>query len=66
MPPPQYPPAHGSTPPPTCRYGSWGVCFTYGIWFGVCGLAALGHTYQNDEAIRRACRCALSTRFLTV
>lgn len=37
------------------RYGSWGVCFTYGCWFGCCGLAALGHTCQSDDALRRCC-----------
>lgn len=35
-------------------YGSWAVCFTYGMWFGVSGLAALGHDYFGDEAVRRA------------
>ncbi|GLI71700.1 hypothetical protein VaNZ11_017006 [Volvox africanus] len=36
-------------------YGSWGVCFTYGCWFGVTGLTALGHNYHNDSAVRRCC-----------
>ncbi len=31
------------------------MCFTYGCWFGCCGLAALGHTCQSDDALRRCC-----------
>ncbi|XP_072953251.1 cycloartenol synthase-like [Typha angustifolia] len=32
-------------------YGSWGICFTYGIWFGVKGLVAAGRTYENSSCI---------------
>uniref|UniRef100_F7DV81 Terpene cyclase/mutase family member n=1 Tax=Monodelphis domestica TaxID=13616 RepID=F7DV81_MONDO len=28
--------------------GSWGVCFTYGTWFGLEALACMGHTYGAD------------------
>ncbi|KAI3839106.1 hypothetical protein MKW92_035029 [Papaver armeniacum] len=41
-------------------YGSWGVCFTYGTWFGVKGLVAAGKTYETSPAIRRACNFLLS------
>ncbi|KAJ8753210.1 hypothetical protein K2173_017805 [Erythroxylum novogranatense] len=41
-------------------YGSWGVCFTYGTWFGVKGLVAAGKTYQNNYSIRKACNFLLS------
>ncbi|GJN18969.1 hypothetical protein PR202_gb06192 [Eleusine coracana subsp. coracana] len=41
-------------------YGSWAVCFTYGIWFGVKGLIAAGRTFQNSPAIRKACDFLLS------
>lgn len=34
--------------------GSWGVCFTYGTWFGVSGLLAAGASL-DDPAIARAC-----------
>ncbi len=34
--------------------GSWGVCFTYGTWFGVSGLLAAG-VPSSDPAVRRAC-----------
>jgi lanosterol synthase len=34
--------------------GSWGVCFTYGTWFGVRGLLAAG-AENSDPALRRAC-----------
>lgn len=29
------------------------MCFTYACWFGVSGLAALGHSYATDDAVRR-------------
>ncbi|KAJ4844509.1 hypothetical protein Tsubulata_006351 [Turnera subulata] len=34
-------------------YGNWGVCFTYGTWFALGGLAAAGKTYNNCAAMRR-------------
>jgi len=34
--------------------GSWGVCFTYGTWFGVTGLRAAGAA-ADDPAIASAC-----------
>ncbi|MDX2091954.1 MAG: prenyltransferase/squalene oxidase repeat-containing protein [Kofleriaceae bacterium] len=34
--------------------GSWGVCFTYGTWFGITGLRAAGAS-PDDPAIARAC-----------
>lgn len=36
-------------------YGSWAVCFTYGTWFALDALAAVGETYTNSEAVKRAC-----------
>ncbi|KAJ4839943.1 Cycloartenol synthase 2 [Turnera subulata] len=41
-------------------YGSWGVCFTYGTWFGVKGLVAAGRTYHNSFSVRKACEFLLS------
>ncbi|KAK2992166.1 hypothetical protein RJ640_016939 [Escallonia rubra] len=41
-------------------YGSWGVCFTYGTWFGVKGLVAAGRNYSNCSSIRKACDFLLS------
>ncbi|KAJ4809906.1 Terpene cyclase/mutase family member [Rhynchospora pubera] len=41
-------------------YGSWAVCFTYGIWFGVKGLIAAGKTYESCGSIRKACDFLLS------
>ncbi|KAF2290082.1 hypothetical protein GH714_001845 [Hevea brasiliensis] len=35
------------------RYGNWGICFLYGTWFGLGGLAAAGKTYNNCAAIRK-------------
>ncbi|XP_044888607.1 lanosterol synthase-like isoform X2 [Mauremys mutica] len=43
--------------------GSWGVCFTYGTWFGLEAFACLEHTYQNGAACRevaQACRFLVS------
>ncbi|XP_037492224.1 lupeol synthase-like [Jatropha curcas] len=34
-------------------YGNWGICFTYGTWFALRGLAAAGKTYYNCSAVRR-------------
>ncbi|ONK70622.1 uncharacterized protein A4U43_C05F35660 [Asparagus officinalis] len=41
-------------------YGSWGICYTYGTWFGVEGLVASGKTYDTSSSIRRACHFLLS------
>ncbi|KAJ4725479.1 Terpene cyclase/mutase family member [Melia azedarach] len=35
-------------------YGNWGVCFTYGTWFALGGLAAAGRTYNNSPIMRKA------------
>ncbi|XP_048390447.1 lanosterol synthase isoform X3 [Stegostoma tigrinum] len=43
--------------------GSWGVCFTYGTWFGLEAFACMGHTHQKGTACRavtRACEFLLS------
>ncbi|KAK7857736.1 cycloartenol synthase [Quercus suber] len=45
---------------PEHMYGSWGVCFTYGGWFGIKGLVAAGRTYKNSFSIRKACNYLLS------
>lgn len=42
------------------RYGSWGVCYTYGTWFGIKGLVAAGKSYENSASIRKACNFLLS------
>ncbi|KAK2982973.1 hypothetical protein RJ640_019251, partial [Escallonia rubra] len=42
------------------KYGSWGVCYTYGTWFGIKGLVDGGRTYQNSNSIRKACDFLLS------
>lgn len=39
--------------------GAWGVCFTYGTWFGIAGLRAAG-AGPEDAAVRRAARFLLS------
>ncbi|GMI86502.1 hypothetical protein HRI_002319400 [Hibiscus trionum] len=41
-------------------YGSWGVCFTYGTWFGVKGLVAAGKSFNNSSSIKKACDFLLS------
>ncbi|GAU13083.1 hypothetical protein TSUD_173830 [Trifolium subterraneum] len=35
-------------------YGSWAICFVYGSWFALGGLAAAGKTYTNCAAICKA------------
>ncbi|KAI8001537.1 Beta-amyrin synthase [Camellia lanceoleosa] len=34
-------------------YGYWGICFIYGTFFVLGGLASTGMTYNNSQAIRR-------------
>ncbi|KAL5769101.1 hypothetical protein ACOSQ2_015884 [Xanthoceras sorbifolium] len=41
-------------------YGCWGICYTYGTWFAVEGLAAAGKNYNNSPALRKACDFLLS------
>ncbi|CAJ2665194.1 unnamed protein product [Trifolium pratense] len=41
-------------------YGSWGICFTYGTWFGIKGLIAAGKRYKDSKSIRKACEFLLS------
>ncbi|TYH56487.1 hypothetical protein ES332_D08G022700v1 [Gossypium tomentosum] len=41
-------------------YGSWGVCFTYGTWFGVKGLVAARKNFNNSSSIQKACNFLLS------
>lgn len=41
-------------------YGSWGICYTYGTWFGIKGLVACGKSYRNSVSIRKACDFLLS------
>ncbi|KAK1361091.1 Terpene cyclase/mutase family member [Heracleum sosnowskyi] len=41
-------------------YGSWGVCFTYGAWFGIKGLVAAGRSFASCSSIRKACDFLLS------
>ncbi|RVX03727.1 Beta-amyrin synthase [Vitis vinifera] len=43
-------------------YGNWGVCFTYGSWFALGGLAAAGRTYHNCLAIGRAAEFLLKSQ----
>ncbi|XP_037832152.1 lanosterol synthase-like isoform X2 [Kryptolebias marmoratus] len=38
--------------------GSWGVCFTYGTWFGLEAFACMDHTYENEDVpdeVQKAC-----------
>lgn len=39
--------------------GSWGICFTYGTWFGIEGLKAAGFRAKSPE-IQRACAFLIS------
>ncbi|XP_071328727.1 lanosterol synthase [Trachinotus anak] len=42
--------------------GSWGVCFTYGIWFGLEAFACMGHIYEDEDVcaeVQKACQFLL-------
>ncbi|KAK3428110.1 hypothetical protein EUGRSUZ_F04226 [Eucalyptus grandis] len=43
-------------------YGCWGVCFIYGSWFALGGLAAAGKTYINCAAMRNGVTFLLRTQ----
>ncbi|KAI3833492.1 hypothetical protein MKW98_024491 [Papaver atlanticum] len=43
-------------------YGNWGICFTYGTWYTLRGLAAVGKNYKNSNTVRKACDFLLSTQ----
>jgi achilleol B synthase len=47
------------------RFGTWGICFTYGTFFGVKGLIASGRTYENSTSLRKACNFLLSKQLST-
>ncbi|XP_013417878.1 lanosterol synthase-like [Lingula anatina] len=43
--------------------GSWGVCFTYGTWFGLEAFAAMGYRYDTENVppeVRKACNFLIS------
>lgn len=44
------------------RYGNWGVCFIYGTWFALAGLAAAGKTYKTSLAMRKGVEFLLRTQ----
>lgn len=41
-------------------FGCWGICYTYGTWFAVEGLAACGQNHHNSPTLRKACQFLLS------
>lgn len=43
-------------------YGSWGVCFTYGTWFGVDALVAAPACDASRQAIQKACSFLLGVQ----
>ncbi|KAI3974428.1 hypothetical protein MKX01_017921 [Papaver californicum] len=43
-------------------YGNWGICFIYGTWFALRGLAAAGKNYHNSLTVHKACEFLLSTQ----
>jgi squalene/oxidosqualene cyclase-like protein len=34
--------------------GNWGICFTYGTWFGICGLLGAGAKAEDPAIVRAA------------
>jgi achilleol B synthase len=47
------------------RFGTWGICFTYGTLFAVKGLIACGRTYEDSPSISKACNFLLSKQLST-
>ncbi|KAK6263743.1 hypothetical protein SCA6_019177 [Theobroma cacao] len=43
-------------------YGGWGICFMYGTWFALGGLAAAGKNYNNCLAVRNGLDFLLETQ----
>ncbi|XP_065879219.1 beta-amyrin synthase 1-like [Euphorbia lathyris] len=41
-------------------YGDWGVCYIYGTYFALRGLAAVGKTCENSKVVRKGCEFLLS------
>ncbi|XP_057520604.1 lupeol synthase-like isoform X2 [Amaranthus tricolor] len=41
-------------------YGCWGICYTYGTWFGVEALVACRKNCYNSVALRKACNFLIS------
>ncbi|PWZ01644.1 putative lanosterol synthase [Testicularia cyperi] len=41
-------------------FGSWAICFTYATMFAVESLSLAGHTYENSDALKRACDFLIS------
>ncbi|XP_051128402.1 dammarenediol II synthase-like isoform X5 [Andrographis paniculata] len=41
-------------------YGFWGICFIYGTYFVLRGLAGAGQTYENSEAVHKGVKFLLS------
>ncbi|KAF5804686.1 putative lupeol synthase [Helianthus annuus] len=46
---------HDRQNPDGSWHGCWGICYTYGTWFAVCG-----KTYYNSPTLRKACAFLLS------
>ncbi|KAI3859594.1 hypothetical protein MKX03_007613 [Papaver bracteatum] len=43
-------------------YGNWGICFVYGTWFALKGLAAVGKNCDNSLIVLKGCQFLLSTQ----
>ncbi|KAL9346353.1 hypothetical protein Peur_061206 [Populus x canadensis] len=41
-------------------YGNWGICYTYGTYFALKGLASVGKTCRNSTTVWKACEFLLS------
>ncbi|XP_065879602.1 beta-amyrin synthase-like isoform X2 [Euphorbia lathyris] len=41
-------------------FGEWGICYIYGTYFALRGLAAVGKTYENSKVVRKGCEFLLS------
>ena len=43
-------------------YENWGICFIYGTWFALGGLAAAGKTYYDCAAVRKGVEFLLTAQ----
>nr|QBZ67934.1 euphol/tirucallol synthase [Euphorbia grantii] len=41
-------------------YGNWAICYVYGTFFALRGLASVGKTCENSEVVRKGCEFLLS------
>ena len=41
-------------------FGSWGICFTYAMFFAIESLVSVGETFKNSKTLQKACEFLIS------